>query len=296
MLGYSAAILFFIPKLFGKRLFVNHDGIEWKRSKFSPIIKYLLKLSEKISIIWADEIIADSKEIKRYLDDEYNINSIYIPYGASEVQKVGWKPKKLPESLKEININPSYYLVVARLEPENNIEIIVEGYLKSKTEKPLIIIGDFANPDYKHKVKKIIDNNSEDKKIIFTGGIYDPELLNMLRQNCCAYIHGHSVGGTNPSLLEAMISKNLIIAHDNEFNREVCGNSGIFFRDSDDLMNKIDLMEKDFLTHLKLKNKAYYKVKDQYVWNDIVNRYNLLLNSYNNEIEVDSTEKWRVGK
>ena len=296
MLGYSAAILFFIPKLFGKRLFVNHDGIEWKRSKFSPLIKYLLKLSEKISIIWADEIIADSKEIKRYLDDEYNINSIYIPYGASEVQKVGWKPKKLPESLKEININPSYYLVVARLEPENNIEIIVEGYLKSKTEKPLIIIGDFANPDYKHKVKKIIDNNSEDKKIIFTGGIYDPELLNMLRQNCCAYIHGHSVGGTNPSLLEAMISKNLIIAHDNEFNREVCGNSGIFFRDSDDLMNKIDLMEKDFLTHLKLKNKAYYKVKDQYVWNNVVNRYNLLLNSYNNEIEVDSTEKWRVGK
>ena len=296
MLGYSAAILFFIPKLFGKKLFVNHDGLEWKRSKFSSLVKYLLKLSERISVMWADEFIADSKEIKRYLDDKYNINSIYISYGVSEVQKVEWNSEILPECLRGVNINPSYYLVVARLEPENNIETIVEGYLKSKTEKPLIIIGDFADPDYENRVKLIMNNTSEDKRIVFTGGIYDPQLLNMLRQNCTAYIHGHSVGGTNPSLLEAMISKNLIIAHDNEFNREVCGNSGLFFKDIHELKDKIKLIETNSSKYLKLKNKAYYEVRSRYSWDDIVNRYTLLLNSHQREITVNSAEKWRYSK
>lgn len=297
MLGYSAAILFFIPKLFGKKLVVNHDGMEWKRSKFSSLVKYLLKLSERISVIWADEFIADSKEIKRYMDDKYNINSIYISYGASEIQKVNWNLKILPECLKGININPSYYLVVARLEPENNIETIVRGYLKSKTEKPLVIIGDFADPDYENRIKLIISSNaSKDKRIIFTGGIYDLQLLNMLRQNCSAYIHGHSVGGTNPSLLEAMISKNLIIAHDNEFNREVCGNSGLFFKDIPDLKDKIELIEANFPKYLKLKDKAYSRVKREYSWDDITNRYILLLNSHKREITINSTEKWRHSK
>ena len=296
MLGYSAAILFFIPKLFGKKLIVNHDGLEWKRSKFSGLVKHLLKISERISVIWADEFIADSKEIKRYMDNKYNINSIYIAYGASEIQKVNWKSEILPECLKGVHINPSYYLVVARLEPENNIETIVRGYLKSKTEKPLVIVGDFADSNYENQIKFIINNASEDKRIIFTGGIYDPQLLNMLRQNCSAYIHGHSVGGTNPSLLEAMISKNLIVAHDNEFNREVCGNSGLFFRDSSDLKNKLELIEANFSKYLKLKNDAYNKVKYEYSWHDIANHYNLLLNSHRHEITVNSTDKWGHSK
>ena len=218
------AILFFIPKLFGKRLFVNPDGMEWKRSKFNPIIKSLLKLSEKLAVFWADSIIADSEEIKKYLDNKYKIESAFIPYGAHEAKKSEWNQEKLPENLKNVTINPSYYLVVARLEPENNIDIIVRGYLESKSKTPLIVVGDYSIQKYKHMIHDIINNNpSKGNKIFFVGGIYDPESLNMLRQNCKAYIHGHSVGGTNPSLLEAMISKNLIIAHDNVFNKEVCG-------------------------------------------------------------------------
>ena len=274
MLGYSASFLFFIPKLFGKKLFVNPDGIEWKRRKFNPLVQFLLKLSEKISVFWADGLIVDSKVIKKYLDDKYDLDSIYITYGASEVENAKWDSEKLPNSIKSVNVNPSYWLVVARLEPENNIEIIVDEYLTSKTNKPLIIVGNFQDPHYESQIKDRINNHSPaDKKIIFTGGIYDQELLDMLRKNCFAYIHGHSVGGTNPSLLEAMIFKNLIIAHDNKFNREVCGEYGLYFKDHCDLKNIINLAEKNSVNFLELKEGVYNKVKTDYQWDKTVQDY-----------------------
>jgi len=278
MLGYSAAALFFIPKLFGKKLFINPDGMEWKRSKFNTFVRFMLKISERIAVFLADEVIADSKEIKRYLDDKYNINSTYIAYGANEIQKVEWDPERLPETFNKITINPSYYLVVARLEPENNIDIIVEGYLKSKTKIPLIIVGNFADQRYEQKIKKIIKKySSEEKKIFFAGGIYDPELLNMLRQNCKAYIHGHSVGGTNPSLLEAMISKNLIIAHDNVFNREVCEKFALYFENSNELKDSFDLKLNQF-NHLK--EGVFNKVKMEYSWENIIYKYISVFSEY----------------
>lgn len=276
MLGYSAALLFFIPKLFGKELLVNPDGMEWKRSKFNGLIKSLLKLSENLAVFWADTMIADSKAIKEYLDNKYNINSIFIPYGATKIKEIDWNQEILPGKIKNLKINPSYYLVVARLEPENNIKMIIEGYLKSKTIKPLIIVGDFADSDYENSIKKIIEGSPKDKKIVFTGSIYDPELLNMLRQNCYAYIHGHSVGGTNPSLLEGIISKNLVIAHDNVFNEEVCSKNALYFKDSDEVSAKIELIEKHPQNYFEFKNSIYNMAKDYYSWNRVVNQYNIL--------------------
>lgn len=276
MLGYSAAMLFFIPKLYGKELLVNPDGMEWKRSKFNGLVRLLLKLSENLAVFWADKMIADSKEIKNYLDIKYNLNSIFIPYGASEIKEIEWTQKILPESLKKIKINPSYYLVVSRLEPENNIEMIIKGYLKSKTKKPLIIIGDFADPNYEEYIKKIIRKSSRNKKIVFTGGIYNPKLLNMLRQNCYAYLHGHSVGGTNPSLLEGMISKNMIIAHDNVFNKEVCSDNAFYFKNPEELTSKLELIEKYPDNYFELKNRIYNKAKKDYSWVRVVNQYDVL--------------------
>jgi len=274
MLGYSAAVLFFIPKLFGKKLFVNPDGIEWKRNKFNSFVRVLLRFSERTAVFWADELIADSKEIKKYLDHKYNINSTYITYGASQVQKAEWNSGKLPESLKKVSINTDYYLVVARLEPENNIEIIVKGYLKSKTHIPLIIVGNFANLKYERKINNIIINHPlKEKKIIFTGGIYYPETLNMLRQNCFTYIHGHSVGGTNPSLLEIMAMKTIIIAHDNEFNREVAGDSVLYFKNYIDLGNKIDFVENIPDKFDELKYTSYSRSKSLYSWQEITEKY-----------------------
>lgn len=288
MLGYSAAALFFIPKLFGKKLYVNPDGIEWKRNKFSAIIRFLLKLSERLAVFWADDVIVDSKEIKEYLDNKYKIKSTFIPYGVYESEKKEWNLEKLPEILKNVTINPSFYLAVARLEPENNIDIIVEGYMKSKTNSPLIVVGDYADERYKNIIFNIINNNSlKNDKIIFTGSIYDHELLNMLRQNCKAYIHGHSVGGTNPSLLEAMISKNMIIANDNVFNKEVCGDQALYFKNPDELKYNIEQIESDQFSYLEFKEKVYSRAKVKYSWDEVTDQYFLLFSRKSAEKDLE---------
>jgi glycosyltransferase involved in cell wall biosynthesis len=279
MLGYSAGFFFFIPKMYRKKLWVNPDGLEWKRMKFNILIKILLKFNEKLTVFWADEIIADSKEIKKYFDSKYNTKSKFITYGVSEKQEIKWDPEKLPDTLKgKLNYNPNYYLIVSRLEPENNLHIILKAYIQSKTIKPLVIVGDFSSVKYKRIIEDILKNKPENMKIIFTGGIYNPETLDMIRQNCFAYLHGHSVGGTNPSLLEAMIMKNIIIAHNNEFNREVCSESALYFDDDLDLIGKFEILEENYEKYHKFKQEVYNLVKKEYSWDQIVNDYEKLFN------------------
>ncbi len=272
MLGYSAGIFFFIPKIFGKKLFVNPDGLEWKRAKFNLLIKFLLKFNERLMTFWADEIIADSKAIKCYLDSKYNIKSNFIPYGVFKHQNVSWNKEKLPKMLKDITPN-DYWLVVSRLEPENNVHIILEAYLKSKTKKPLLVVGNYSSTKYEVSIKNMLIDKPKDKKIIFTGGIYDLETLNMIRQNCFAYLHGHSVGGTNPSLLEAMVMKNIIIAHDDEFNREVCDDACLYFKDSQQLKDKLDSIDSYYEDYLQMKELACVEVKKRYSWNKVFDQY-----------------------
>lgn len=273
MLGYSASIFFFIPKLFGKKLYLNPDGFEWKRNKFSGMIKFMLKIQERIGVFWADTIIADSKGIKNYYDNKYEKNSKFIAYGVSEIPKINWKKEYLPETLKDMDIESNYWLLVARLEPENNIHTIVEGYIKSKTKKPLVIIGNFLNSDYEKTITDMMDEMDEDKKIVFTGGIYNQKSLNMLRQNCFGYIHGHSVGGTNPSLIEAMVMKNILLTHRNQFNEEVCEDSALYFKDSEELKTKMDDIDKYPEKYQIMKNLAFFRVKQEYSWEKIVTEY-----------------------
>ena len=277
MLGYSAALFFFIPKLFGKKLYLNPDGLEWKRSKFTSYVKLLLKINEKMGVFWSDELITDAKGIKTYYDKKYDMESSFIAYGADEISRVKWDNEKLPEILKHgITENSYYWLLVARLEPENNIHTIIESYIKSNSTKPLIIVGNFTLPEYQKQIQDILNVKSKGKKIVFTGGIYDQESLNMLRQNCFGYIHGHSVGGTNPSLLEAMIMKNIILAHDNQFNREVCEDSAMYFNNVNELEKRINQIENNPENYLELKDKAFNRVKNEYSWNKIVGQYHEL--------------------
>lgn len=274
MLGYSAGFSFFIPRMFHKKLWVNPDGLEWKRSKFNTLIKILLKFNERLMVLWADEVIADSKEIKKYIDSKYNMQSKFISYGVTEQQVIKPNPEKLPDTLKgKISLNPGYYLIVARLEPENNIHLILEAYIKSKTTKALVVVGNFSSVKYERFIEDLLSSKPENKQVIFTGGIYDRGTLNMLIQNCFVYLHGHSVGGTNPSLIEAMIMKNIIIAHENEFNKEVCSDTGLFFKDTDDLKDKIDSIEADFSSYQKLKDDAYHRALEEYSWKGIIHEY-----------------------
>jgi len=279
MLGYSAAFFFFIPKLFGKVLYLNPDGFEWKRNKFSGMIKLILKIQERIGVFWSDKIIADAKGIKEYYDNKYNISSNFIAYGVSEIPKIEWNEEYLPESMKDVVDNDNYWLLVARLEPENNIHTIVDGYLKSKTKKPLVIVGNFLNSDYEKTVNDLIDGIDEDKQIFFTGGIYNQKTLNMLRQNCFGYIHGHSVGGTNPSLIEAMIMKNILLTHRNQFNEEVCHDSALYFKDSDELKSKMDDVDDFPEKYQIMKALAFSRVRQEYSWEKIVAKYDDLFST-----------------
>ena len=297
MLGYSAALFFFIPKLFGKVLYLNPDGFEWKRNKFNGMIKYMLKIQERMGVLWSDKIIADSRGIKKYYDNKYKKNSSFIAYGVSEIPKINWNESNLPESLEGIAVYSNYWLLVARLEPENNIHTIVEGYLKSKTKKPLVIVGNFLNSDYERTVMDMMDGMDEDKKIVFTGGIYDQETLNMLRQNCFGYLHGHSVGGTNPSLIEAMIMKNILLTHKNQFNEEVCQDSALYFQDSDELKTKMNDVDDNPENYQIMKTLALFRVKQEYSWEKIVSKYDELFSSkFNKQKQQYTSTKFPTTK
>jgi rhamnosyltransferase len=280
MLGYGAGLFFFIPKIFRRKLAVNVDGLEWKRDKFNRLEKSILLISEKCAVRFADAVVADSKEIKKYIEGRYKKKAVYITNGVDAPQVEKWDEQKFSGQgfLKENTalLPKDYWLVVARLEPENNIHVIVQSFLKSNSNRKLAIVGNFSSKKYQQYVMRLLQGASAERRVILTGAIYDTTLLNMLRQNCFAYIHGHSVGGTNPALLEAMSMKNLVIAHDNEFNREVGGQTTLYFKDVNDLVARIEEIENkpDSLAHLK--EAAYSRVLSHYSWPDIVKEYDKL--------------------
>lgn len=271
-LGICGSVCTVIPRLFGKKSIVNVDGVEWRRSKFSKVQRFLLKIFTKVAISGANYAVVDNNALKNFINPKYWDKIKYIPYGVNEFEEIPWDQSKI-----DIQIFPNeYWLIVARLEPENNIHLIIRAYLSSDSKKPLVIVGDFVSDRYKSFIEKILKNKRQNKVIIFTGGIYDPEKLNMLRQNCFAYIHGHSVGGTNPSLLEIMAMKNIIIAHDNEFNREVATDTILYFRDAFDLKIQIENIDSNYDQYSQLRNIANQRVKMEYSWDTIINKYLLI--------------------
>jgi glycosyltransferase involved in cell wall biosynthesis len=281
ILGYGAGFFFFIPKFFGKKLIVNVDGMEWTRDKYNILEKAILYCSEVSAILFSDVIIADAIEIKKHIKLTHNKKAVFIPYGADIPRIEPWNHFKLKEATvknKEfLNLERhSYYLVIARLEPENNVHVIVEGFLLANTNKKLVITGNFLSHKYKIKVNNILRKYNAYKKVIFTGAIYKKDLLNMLRQNCFAYFHGHSAGGTNPSLLEIMAMRNIVIAQDNKFNREVGEESILYFKDSIDLKNKIEHIEKHIDAYCGLRDKACERIENNYSWKIIVEEYDSL--------------------
>ncbi len=273
-LGLGVNLFVLVPRLFGKKSIVNVDGLEWRRSKFSTFERIILKLFFDLIIICSNYVIVDNKSLKNYINSKYWDKVKYIPYGVNEFEKVPWNRNKVNWKISKNN----YWLIVARLEPENNIHLMLKAYIDSNSKKPLVIVGNFVSKKYKNSIREIVKDKVEDKEIIFTGGIYDQGKLNMLRQNCFAYIHGHSVGGTNPSLLEIMIMKTVILVHANHFNKEVCGDSAIYFKNDDDLREKMEMIDLNTEDFVELKDKAYQRVKKEYSWNSVTNDYGRLLN------------------
>ncbi|MGD2118986.1 MAG: DUF1972 domain-containing protein [Chromatiales bacterium] len=266
MLGYHAAFAFILPWLFRTNLWVNMDGLEWKRDKWSPFAKRYLKIMEWMASQFAHRLVADAQGIADYLHQAYGVGSktVMIPYGAYPAESV---PDERP--VREMGFDPDqYYLVVCRLEPENHVLEIIEGFVASGMDGPLVVVGDDkSGTDYVRDLKAVASPN-----VKFVGTIFDQEKLTSLRYHSRAYLHGHSVGGTNPSLLEAMACRNLVIAHDNVFNREVTSENALFFTSSADVKRCL-MLESDREMVERMRSAVFEKVVSLYDWDRIVEIY-----------------------
>ncbi len=247
-------------------LIYNMDGMEWKREKYKGLLSSFLKYAEKLAVKHSDAIIADSKPIKSYLDKNHHVNSNFIAYPA----EIFTRPDEAV--LKGYNLKPDeYLLLIARYQPDNNFETIIKGVLKSRTLKKLVIVGD-DNNRYGRYLKK----SFKDARLNFLGKIYNKKVLNNLRYFSSLYFHGHSAGGTNPSLLEAMAASCLICAHNNEFNRSVLGEDGFYFKTEDDIAALINNSPEKASELNRIINNLN-KLRDDYNMDKIVNAYFTLI-------------------
>lgn len=264
-LGYTSSSVWgsLLPKK--PVVITNMDGLEWMRSKFSKKVQYFLKKAEKWAINTSDHLVADSVGIQQHLKTNFNVVSTYIPYGAHVFNS----PNK--EVLTDYKLEENNYsMLVARMEPENNIETILDGVDKSDNKNPFLVIGKTENEFGKYLKNKFKNN----KSIQFIGGIYDIEILNNLRHFAGLYFHGHSVGGTNPSLLEAMSSNALIVANDNIFNKSILENDAFYFSDANDVSNLLNGVTENKRTEFIQNN--ILKINTLYTWDKIINDYEQL--------------------
>jgi glycosyltransferase involved in cell wall biosynthesis len=258
-----AYIYFNVRKIDNPVIVTNVDGLEWKRKKFNFLIRQFMLWEEKMVARHCRYLVSDNKGIQKHFKDNHKKDSFFLAYGANICTNYSEK------HLRKYNLeNKSYYLVIARLEPENNIELIINGYLSSgKYLYPLVVIGNTNTKHGRYLSKKY----KKCDHICFLGSIFDFEELESIRHCSFSYFHGHSVGGTNPSLLEAMAAGCLIIAHDNPFNRSVLHNNAFFFSDESDIKTILSSNAfYDMETREKYASNNRNSIVNDYSWKRII--------------------------
>lgn len=258
----------------GIKIFVNPDGLEWKRDKWSKPEKIFLKYCEKCLVLNADMAICDSKNIEKYILETYPTmknKTTYIAYGA-DVSKSNCTEESLEKWYTKYDLKKNnYYLIVGRFVPENNYETIISEFMKSDTEKSLVIISNVEKNKFYAQLKETT-NFESDGRIKFVGTVYDRELLKKIREEAFAYIHGHEVGGTNPSLLEALASTKLNLLLNVGFNREVAGESSFYWDKCDrslvQLIDRVEAMSDEEIDILGARAKK--RIRSAFAWQKIV--------------------------
>ncbi len=261
----------------GIQIYLNPDGLEWMRDKWSWWIKECFKISEYCMVKHSDIIVCDSKAIQQYIDTKYkkfHKPTYFIPYGAYLKQNICKTDtvNKLYKKYKLVENN--YYLIVGRFVPENNYELVIKEFMNSDTKRDLVIISNVEENKFFKELKEKTEFTN-DKRIKFIGPVYDVDTLLYIRKNAFAYIHGHSAGGTNPSLLEALASTKLNILYNAIYNVEVGMESAFYFsKQKGDLVRIIkkceNLNEEEILKYEKL---AHTRIKTEYTWKLVVEKY-----------------------
>ena len=242
------------------------DGLEWQRSKWQGAGRRFYRYAESLAVRWSDALIADAKGIADYYTREFGTETVQIAYGAPLVD--GGRQ----EMLDRVELRAhGYHLVVARFEPENHVDVIVRGYSAGEATKPLVVVGSAPYSDgYTRRVHALAD-----ERVRFLGGVWDQRLLDQLYANCATYLHGHSVGGTNPSLLRAIGAGAATIAYDVSFNREVLQGSGRYFRTPDDVASALEFAEADPDRTRRDGEQARLRAAG-YDWDDVAADYETL--------------------
>lgn len=268
-----------IAKKYGIQVYINPDGHEWLRAKWSKPIKKYWKISEKMMVKYADLVICDSKNIEKYILDnysKYNPKTEFIAYGADlEKSKLTNDSPELIKWYQEKSVTPNnYYLVVGRFVPENNYKTMISEFMKSNSEKDLVLITNVEHNKFYEQLRNET-GFEKDKRVKFVGTVYEKELIKKIRENAYAYIHGHSVGGTNPSLIEALATTKLNLLYDVGFNREVAEGGAMYWNLEDmNLARLIDECDKmDEISINKLSGLAKIRVENEYTWDKIVGDY-----------------------
>ena len=269
--GYTSIIpayIWFNVKKRKRPIFTtNMDGLENKRSKFSPMVRRFLDWEEKMAVKYSHYLIADNMGIHDYYKEKYGKESKFLAYGADIHDDFK------AEYLEEFGLkSEEYYILIARLEPENNIVMAIEGYLHTKENgrRPLIVVGKTNTPHGKELVEKY----GNERNVEFVGGIYDFKKLDSVRHFSKAYFHGHSVGGTNPSLLEAMAAGCFIFAHDNIFNRAVLKENAFYYPSADkvtEYLNRIDTIAEGSKIQYTARNIEV--IRNEYSWESLIDKH-----------------------
>jgi glycosyltransferase involved in cell wall biosynthesis len=254
-------------RLFRRKTAINVDGLEWLRPKWHGLgAKYFLWAAKAATRLY-DEVIADSAEIGRIYQKKFHCRPEVIAYGADI------RESRNPERIVEWGLEKlGYYLVVGRLIPDNNADLIVRGFLKSASKRKLVIVGDVSYRDaYAERIKAVAD-----PRLVFTGYVNDADDLSELYHHCYGYFHGHEFGGTNPSLLQALACGCAVCALDTVFSREVLKNGeyGLFFpKDEDTLVQAIARMERGPEMMAEFRRKSRFRIRDEYTWEKIAGQY-----------------------
>lgn len=255
------------------RIMVNPDGLEHRRSKWNKIIQFCFLLSEWSMINNCDMVICDGLGIQDYIEGKYKKlkgKTAYIAYGAREYNFDDIDEEKI---LKEYNLKKDgYCLMVGRCVPENNYELVISEFMKSKIKKDLVVITNLSSSNYYDELVSKTGCD-KDKRIKFINGVYEQENLATIRKNAYLYIHGHSVGGTNPSLIEAISLTDLNILYDVCFNKDIGGKTCLYFKDEGSLVKVLDDTKLINDSKKKLGSKAKKLFYDKFTWEKIVEQY-----------------------
>ena len=283
ILGVSGCTLLPIIRLFTrKKIIVNIDGLEWRRKKWNKIARWFLRLSEMFAVRFAHAHVADNKAIQRYTAMYYGSIGHVIAYGGNHNRDTSRDCEFLA---KYSFLQESYYVKVARIEPENNVEMVLKSF--AQTDHRLVVVGNWQNSAYG---KRLFNAYSKHTNILLLNPIYESAEIDFIRSFATAYIHGHEAGGTNPSLVEAMCLGVPVYAFDVSFNRETTKSSAVYFKSSEDLIERLNNTNEAGLrmnwTNMKSLARRHYQ------WEYIADRYNELIEGiYTESVRTAKVER-----